>query len=139
MIFIRLTGLFFAFVQITLLLRLVLPFVEVPRALQEYVPTLLEVTEVWLAPVLAVVDRFELNDLTTSLVEAAGDAVSGPDEFEPIVLVAMVALGRGGDVRALRAAADLPADGLRRLSRRPSRAPDRPPRSAGATGRPRAC
>ena len=90
MILIRLTGIFFAFVQITLLLRLVLPFVEVPRALQEDVPALLEVTDVWLAPVLAVVDRFELNDLTTSLVEAAGDAVSGPDEFEPIVLVAMV-------------------------------------------------
>ena len=41
MIFIRLAGLFFAFVQVTLLLRLVLPFVEVPKALQEYVPTLL--------------------------------------------------------------------------------------------------
>lgn len=93
MIFIRLAGLFFAFVEITLLLRLVLPFVEVPKALQEYVPTLLEVTDVWLAPVVAVVERFELNDLTESLVEAAGDAVSGPDEFEPVVLIAMVAWG----------------------------------------------
>jgi hypothetical protein len=89
-IFIRLAGLFFAFVQITLLLRLVLPFVEVPKALREYVPPLMEITQVWLAPVLAVVDRFELNDLTESLVEAAGDAVSGPDEFEPIVLIAMI-------------------------------------------------
>jgi len=89
-IFIRLAGLFFAFVQITLLLRLVLPFVEVPKALLRYVPTLLEVTDLWLAPVLAVVERFEVNDLTESLVAAAGDAVTGPDEFEPIVLVAMV-------------------------------------------------
>ena len=91
MIFIRLAGIFFAFVQIPLLLRLVLPFVEVPKALGEYVPALMEVTDVWLAPVTAVIDRFELNDLTPSLVDAAGDAVSGPDEFEPVVLIAMVA------------------------------------------------
>jgi hypothetical protein len=90
-ILIRLAGLFFALVQITLLLRLALPFVEVPKALQEYVPELMAVTDLWLAPVRVVVERFELNDLTESLVEAAGTAVSGPEEFEPIVLVAMVA------------------------------------------------
>ena len=45
MIFIRLAGLFFAFVQVTLFLRLLLPFVEVPKGLAEYVPTLMEITE----------------------------------------------------------------------------------------------
>jgi hypothetical protein len=92
-IFIRSAGLFFAFVQITLLLRLALPFVEVPEGLEEYVPGLINVTDLWLAPVLAVADRFELTGLTETLFEAGAGQVSGPEEFEPIVLVAMVAWG----------------------------------------------
>jgi hypothetical protein len=91
MIFIRSAGLFFAFVQISLLLRLALPFVEVPEGLEEYVPGLLNVTDLWLAPVLAVAERFELSGLTETLVEAGASQVSGPEEFEPLVLVAMVA------------------------------------------------
>jgi hypothetical protein len=90
-ILIRSAGLFFAFVQITLLLRLALPFVEVPESLEEYVPALMNATDLWIAPVVAVADRFELSGLTESLVEAGAGAVSGPEEFEPIVLVAMVA------------------------------------------------
>ena len=74
MILIRLAGLFFAFVQITLFLRLLLPFVEVPKALAEYVPTLMEITDLWLSPVVAVVERFELGDLAQG---AVGRPVSG--------------------------------------------------------------
>ena len=40
MLIIRLAGLLFAFVQLTLVLRLALPFVEVPEGLAEYVPLL---------------------------------------------------------------------------------------------------
>lgn len=90
MIFIRLAGLFFAFVQITLVLRLALPFVEVPPALQEYVPTLMDVTDLWLAPVEAVIERFEVSGVAESLAETGEAAVSGPDAFEPVVLVAML-------------------------------------------------
>jgi hypothetical protein len=91
-ILIRLAGLFFAFVQITLLLRLALPFVEeIPEGLEEYVPPLLATTDLWIAPVLAVAERFELSGLTETLVEAGASQVRGPEEFEPIVLVAMVA------------------------------------------------
>jgi hypothetical protein len=90
-IFIRLAGLFFAFVQITLLLRLALPFVEVPAGLVEYVPTLLEVTNLWLAPVEAVVERFEIAGIVESLGLTAEELISGPEEFEPIVIVAMAA------------------------------------------------
>lgn len=83
-------GLFFAFVQITLALRLMLPFVDVPTGLEDYVPALIGVTDVFIAPVLAVVDRFEISGLAQSLAEAGDGTVTGPDAFEPIVLVAMV-------------------------------------------------
>lgn len=89
-IFIRLAGFFFAFVQITLVLRLMLPFVEVPEALVEYVPTLVEITDIWLAPVLAVMERFEISGVAESLAAAGETTVSGPEEFEPVVLVAML-------------------------------------------------
>lgn len=92
MIFIRLAGLFFAFVQITLVLRLSLPFVEVPQGLVTYVPTLMEVTNLWLAPVEAVVERFEILGIAESLGVTAQELISGPAEFEPIVIVAMFAL-----------------------------------------------
>jgi hypothetical protein len=90
-IFVRSAGLFFAFVQITLLLRLALPFVEVPESLAEYVPALMNTTDLWIAPVRAVAEYFELSGLTEALVEAGSEAVSGPEEFEPIVLVTMLA------------------------------------------------
>jgi hypothetical protein len=90
-ILIRSAGLFFAFVQITLLLRLALPFVEVPEGLEEYLPALMNTTDLWIAPVLAVSERFELSGLTGTIVEAGAATVSGPEEFEPIVLVSMVA------------------------------------------------
>ena len=90
MIFIRLAGLFFAFVQITLALRLILPFVVVPPGLVEYVPALVDITDLWMAPVLAVTDSFEITGVADSLASAAESSVSGPDAFEPLVLVAML-------------------------------------------------
>ena len=85
----RMTGLFFAFVQVTLFLRLLLPFVEVPKALQEYVPTLMQITDLWLAPVVAVAERFELAGMAQTAVGLGEGLVTGPQEFEPLVLVAM--------------------------------------------------
>lgn len=93
MLIIRLAGLFFAFVQITLVLRLALPFVEVPEGLKEYVPTLLQVTDLWLLPVAAIGERFEITGLAQDLAEAGSGSISGPEEFEPIVLVAMLFWG----------------------------------------------
>jgi hypothetical protein len=92
-IIIRLAGLFFAFIQITLVLRLALPFVEVPNGLQPYVPGLVQVTDLWLAPVQAVTDRFEVSGIAEDLASATEVSVTGPEEFEPIVLVAMVFWG----------------------------------------------
>jgi hypothetical protein len=89
-IFIRLAGLFFAFVQITLVLRLALPFVEVPESLSEYVPVLMDVTNLWMLPVEAIVDRFDVGGVAQDLAAAAEESVAGPDEFEPLVIVAMM-------------------------------------------------
>ena len=93
MILIRLAGLFFAFVQITLVLRLALPFVEVPPGLLEYVPTLIDITDVWLLPVEAIADRFEITGLAGDLAEVGDASINGPEEFEPMVIVAMVFWG----------------------------------------------
>jgi hypothetical protein len=87
----RLVGLFFAFVQITLALRLVLPFVAVPDVLADFVPTLVAITDLWLAPVYAVLERVDLFGMSESLPEGAGSVpATGPEEFEPVVLLAML-------------------------------------------------
>jgi hypothetical protein len=54
------------------------------------VPTLVDITDVWMAPVLAITDRFEINGVADSLVTVGEGAVTGPAEFEPLVLVAML-------------------------------------------------
>jgi hypothetical protein len=90
---IRLAGFFFALVQITLVLRLALPFVEVPEALLDYVPTLMDITDLWLLPVEAIVERFEITGLAEDLAAVGDSSVSGPDEFEPTVLLAMLFWG----------------------------------------------
>lgn len=93
MLLIRLAGLFFAFVQITLVMRLALPFVEVPTGLTEYVPALIDVTDVWLVPVEAIADRFEFTGVASDLAAAGDGVVAGPEEFEPLVLLSMVFWG----------------------------------------------
>lgn len=93
MLIIRLAGLFFAFIQITLALRLALPFVEVPPGLLEYVPPLLDITDLWLLPVEVVAERFEITGLARGIAEVGESSISGPEEFEPQILVAMVFWG----------------------------------------------
>jgi len=90
---IRLAGLFFAFIQITLALRLVLPFVEVPVGLLEYVPALLDVTDIWLLPVEVIGERFEITGVAEDLAAVGDASISGPEEFEPLVIAAMVFWG----------------------------------------------
>ncbi len=93
MLIIRLAGLFFAFVQITLALRLALPFVEVPVGLEDYVPTLVALTDLWLLPVDVIGERFEIVGLAGDLAEVGEASVSGPEEFEPSVIAAMLLWG----------------------------------------------
>jgi hypothetical protein len=90
-IVIRLAGVVFAVVQITLALRLLLPFVDVPRSLEGFVPTLLVITDWWLAPFVAVIDALDILGTGATLDTATRDGeVVVPTEFEPAVVVAMV-------------------------------------------------
>ena len=91
MIVIRLAGLFFAFVQVTLFLRLLLPFVEVPQALAEYVPTLMEITDLWIAPVSAVLERFELAGVGRECRRHRREPGRGAGGLRAVVLLAMIA------------------------------------------------
>ena len=91
MIVIRLAGIVFAVIQITLALRLLLPFVEVPRSLEGFVPTLLVITDWWLAPFVAIIDALDILGTGATLDTATQDGeVVVPTEFEPAVVVAMV-------------------------------------------------
>ena len=91
MFLIRLAGIFFAFVQITLALRLLLPFVEVPAALEDFVPTLLVVTDLWLTPWVAIIDALDVMGTGANLDTATQDGeVVVPTELEPAVVVAMI-------------------------------------------------
>ena len=91
MFLVRLAGIFFAFVQITLALRLLLPFVAVPAALADFVPSLLVVTDLWLAPLVAIIDGLDVMDTGANLDTATQDGeVVVPTEFEPAVVVAMI-------------------------------------------------
>jgi hypothetical protein len=90
-ILIRLAGLFFAFVQITLALRLLLPFVSVPTALTEFVPPLLVMTDWWLAPFNLLLERLDILGVNVTLPTAVVDGeIVVPTEFEPAVIVAMI-------------------------------------------------
>ena len=93
MIIIRLAGLFFAFIQITLALRLALPFVELPEGLAEYVPTLVAITDLWLLPVDVIAERFEITGMAETIAEVGDASISGPDEFEPRIFAAMLFWG----------------------------------------------
>ncbi len=93
MLIIRLAGLFFAFIQITLVLRLVLPFVEVPVGLEEYVPALIDLTDIWLLPIEVIGERFEITGLAEDIAEVGDASISGPQEFEPGVIAAMLFWG----------------------------------------------
>jgi hypothetical protein len=89
-IVIRLAGLFFALIQITLVLRLALPFVELPESLAEFRQPLLDVTDLWLLPVETIVGRFEITGVAEELAVVGDGTIEGPEEFEPLVLVAML-------------------------------------------------
>jgi hypothetical protein len=90
-ILIRLAGLFFAFVQITLALRLLIPLVTVPAALEAFVPPLLVMTDWWLAPFNLLLERLDILGVDVTLPTAVVDGeIVVPTAFEPAVIVAMI-------------------------------------------------
>ena len=91
---VRLLGIGFALVQVALLLRLILPFVDpVPRALRSLVAPLVDITDALLAPFSSFAEPFDL----AAIVELPGgvEAILQDyvDRIDPAVVVAMVAWG----------------------------------------------
>jgi hypothetical protein len=87
---IRLAGIAFAVIQVTLALRLLLPFVEVPTGFEDYLPGLRAVTELWLAPFAAIVDQLDVLGSGASLDSGWPEEDREPTTFEPAVVVAMI-------------------------------------------------
>jgi hypothetical protein len=67
--------------------------VEVPPSLSEFVPPLVDITNLWLAPVESIVERFEITGIAQDLAAAGDGTIVGPEEFEPLVLVSMLFWG----------------------------------------------
>ncbi len=93
MLFFRLIGLLLALIQAALGLRLVLPFVKVPKGLHDYVPPLLNVTDVLVAPFRMLIAPYDLG--SSFRLPGGGDLGLGQyvDKVDPALLVAMVGWG----------------------------------------------
>lgn len=85
---VRLAALGFGLIQTLLLLRLVLPFVGVPRAVQQYVPLLISVTDVLVSPFQIFIKSFPLTQYPTTLHGGVFGAYSG--RIDPGIIAAMV-------------------------------------------------
>ena len=96
MLLLRLVGLALALVQAALTLRLLLPFVRVPKGLQDFVPTLISITDVLIAPFRMIVAPYDLGG--SLRLPGGGDLGLGQyvDKVDPAVLVAMVGWGIAG-------------------------------------------
>ena len=96
MILLRLVGLALALIQAALTLRLLLPFVNVPKGLRDFVPTLLDVTDLLIAPIKVIISPYDLGKVLR--VPGGGEMGLGQyvDKVDPAVLVAMVGWGIAG-------------------------------------------
>lgn len=94
MLLLRLVGLVFALIQVTLALRLLLPFVEVPAAFEAYVPQLVSVSDGLIAPFRAIIEPYDLEGILAEIGPLT-EAALGPwaDSLDPAVIVAMVGWG----------------------------------------------
>jgi hypothetical protein len=93
MILIRILALVFALIQVVLGLRLILPFVTVPKALHQYVPTLISVSDALMAPFKGITAPYDLGKFAGvpgGLDTGFGKYVNNVD---PGVIVAMVGWG----------------------------------------------
>jgi hypothetical protein len=89
---VRVVGVVFALIEGALVLRLLLPFVRVPKALREYVPGLIDVSDLLAAPFRLIVEPF---DLGSGAIPGASELGFGRyvDKVDPAILVAIVGWG----------------------------------------------
>ena len=98
-ILVRLVGLAFAFIQVSLLFRLMLPFVgSVPKALRPLVKPLIEFTDMLIAPFRSVSQPFDLAHLRELPAGVAAVLLPYVDRVDPTVIIAMIAWALIGGV-----------------------------------------
>jgi hypothetical protein len=90
---VRLAAFVFAMIQTLLLLRLSLPFVRIPQTLQDWVPPLIDVTDLLVAPFAPFAKTFDLRAAAENLPAFGGALGSYADKFDAAVLIAMVGWG----------------------------------------------
>jgi hypothetical protein len=90
----RLVGLVFAVISLLLLLRLALPYVKVPSALQGWVPGLITVTNWLIAPFKPLVTSFDMSQIEHDLGQFGGSvAPSFANKVDPALIVAIIGWG----------------------------------------------
>ena len=90
----RLVGLVFAVISLLLLLRLALPYVTVPSALQSWVPGLITVTNWLIAPFKPLVTSFDMSQIERDLGQFGGGvAPSLANRIDPALIVAIIGWG----------------------------------------------
>jgi hypothetical protein len=89
-VLIPVVALLFALIEGALVLRLLLPFLRVPKALQEYVPGLINATDALTAPFRLIIEPFDLD--AASRIPGVEESGFGRyvDRVDPAILVALV-------------------------------------------------
>lgn len=91
MLLLRLAGLTFALIEIVLAMRLLLPFVEVPRQFREHVPALVALSDRLVQPFQAFIEPYDLKGALEELGSFSTEALGRyADSLDPAIIVAMV-------------------------------------------------
>lgn len=98
MLLLRAVGLVFALIEAALALRLMLPFVRVPKNLEHFVPIIVSASDWLMAPFKLVMQPYELGKLTRLPGEVDLGFSNYVDKIDPAVLVAMVGWGIVGGI-----------------------------------------
>lgn len=89
----RLAAFVFGIIEILLLIRLALPFVDVPKSLQDWVPGLITVTDWLVSPFQVLVKPFDLGPVSHDLSSFGGGLGTYINQLDSGVVVAMIGWG----------------------------------------------
>ena len=90
---VRIGAAVFAVIQGLLLLRLALPFVDLPKALVPFAPPLVTITDLLIAPFEGISKPFNLHNIADTLPGGGSALGVNIDKVDPAILVAMVGWG----------------------------------------------
>lgn len=89
----RVAAVVFAIIQTLLLVRLALPYVHWPATLDPWIPRLIDVTDLLVAPFQPLVRTFDLKSAARDLPALGGVLTGYVDKLDAGVLVAMIGWG----------------------------------------------